>query len=312
MKKSALSLLSFATAQAQGFRTLRKANIPTAALDARVLLAFAAQVSQKDLIVHSARQLTASKYQSYLSLLHRRARREPVARILAEREFWGLPFHLGDACLDPRQDSECIVAAALEEASFMALPRQNCRVLDIGVGSGCLLISVLYSLPNAFGLGVDICPLALTIARRNALRHKVARRMQVGFSDFGTLVKERFHIVIANPPYIKGDSIEGLAPEVRTHDPWRALYGGGLGLTSYQRLACQARTLLARNGRLIIELGAGQACDVERIFRTQGFRVVRRLKDLQGHIRGLVLACRGQYLGTARLTGYNKGYYEQR
>jgi release factor glutamine methyltransferase len=218
------------------------------------------------------------------SFIVRRERREPVAYILGRKEFWSLEFEVSPAVLIPRPDSETLIETAL--AAFKANP--PARVLDLGTGSGCLLIALLAAWPRATGMGVDISEAALTLARRNALRHHVAERAEFRLGDWGEGLAERFDLILANPPYIADDAFDRLAPDVRDHEPVRALRAGRQGLDAYRRITGQLPRLLAPQGRAIVEIGFDQAASVKDLFTTAGLEVLKVVKDLGGDDRALV------------------------
>lgn len=201
---------------------------------------------------------------------------ESVARILGEREFYGLAFGLDAATLEPRPDTELLVDLALA-----ALPAGG-RLLDLGTGTGCILLALLSELPAASGLGVDIQPDAVATARLNARQLGLERRAEFREGDWGAGIAERFGLVVSNPPYIPEGDIPGLDPEVRLHDPVAALAGGEDGLAAYRVLARQLPDLLAPGGAFALEVGAGQAESVAGLMAAQGLSDIQVRADLGG------------------------------
>lgn len=216
----------------------------------------------------------------------RRLRREPVARILGHREFWGLRFALSAHTLVPRPDSETVVATALRLVADRGAPL---RLLDLGTGSGCLLVALLCELPRAVGLGVDRSPEALGIARANALRNGTGGRALFALSDWGAPAAGPFDLVLANPPYIATDAFDGLDPEVRDHDPRAALDGGPDGLACYRAILAEAPRVLARDGRAVLEIGFDQERAVRALVERAGLTVLEGARDLGGHVRALAI-----------------------
>jgi release factor glutamine methyltransferase len=216
--------------------------------------------------------------------VRRRAAREPFCYIIGRREFWSLDFEVTPAVLIPRPDSETLVEAALKE--FGATP--PARLIDLGTGTGCLIISLLTEWREATGVAVDISAAALDIARRNAGRLGTAERMTFDCRDFGATCTERFDLVVSNPPYIADGVIETLEPDVRAFEPFLALSGGADGLEAYRQIARTLPGLLLPQGRAILEIGFDQAERVTRILENQGLRVIRIVKDLGGHDRVVV------------------------
>ena len=190
--------------------------------------------------------------------------------------------------LDPRPDTETIVEAALDWLTTRGLRQERLRILDIGTGSGALLLALLSELPNAAGIGTDLSIDALSIARINAHRHELASRASFICCDLAASLRGPFDLMVSNPPYIATGEIGRLAPEVRDHDPRLALDGGADGLEAYRAIAGDARRLLAERGRLIVELGQGQSDMVSRVFTQAGLAVDEEpRRDLSGINRAL-------------------------
>jgi len=221
---------------------------------------------------------------TFQSFIARREKREPVAYILGRREFWSLELEVTPAVLIPRPDTETLVEAALTE--FKQSP--PARVLDLGTGSGAILIALLKEWPRAIGIGVDKSAAALAVAGRNALRHGVADRMDLREGDWSKGITERFDLVISNPPYIGEDEFAHLDPDVRDHEPVEALLSGQDGLKDIERIAKALPDLMTAHGRVIVEIGYKQAAGASHIFTTAGLEIVRMAKDLAGHDRALV------------------------
>lgn len=216
----------------------------------------------------------------------RRLAGEPVWRILGEREFWGLPFRLSAATLEPRPDSETLVEAVLDQ---MAGRRQEpLAILDLGTGTGCLLIAVLSEFPMATGLGIDLSPEACETARRNAEANGVAERCLFQQGSWTAGLDRRFDLILSNPPYIRTDDIETLDVSVRDHDPRLALDGGDDGLGPYRIFAETLPGVLAPDGVVVLEIGAGQEADVIALMRAGGFVWRGSRRDLGGHPRALI------------------------
>ncbi len=259
-----------------------------AAADARILVAHALSLTRAQLLAQSDRELEPREVDAISARAARRLAREPVSRIIGSREFWGLKLEITPAVLDPRPDTETIVEAALDWLTTRGLRHERLRMLDIGTGSGALLLALLSELPNAVGIGTDISIDALSIARINAHRHELASRSHFICCDLAAAVRGPFELIVSNPPYIATDEIERLAPEVRDHDPRLALDGGADGLDAYRAIAGDARRLLAERGRLIVELGQGQSDMVSRLFTQAGLAVDEEpRRDLSGINRAL-------------------------
>jgi release factor glutamine methyltransferase len=237
-------------------RQFNAAGLDTPELDARVLVGHALALDHAALMAQSERRLTDEEADAIARLMQRRLDREPVARIVGAKEFWGLPLSLNADTLVPRPDTETVVEAALAAlGSDRTRPR---RIADLDTGSGALLLALLSELPAAQGVGTDISVAALRCARSNASVLGLARRADFIACDHGAALGGNFDLVVANPPYVASADIAVLPPEVRDFDPRRALDGGPDGLAAYRAIAADARRLLAPEGVLVIELGAGQ------------------------------------------------------
>ncbi len=265
---------------------LRMAKLETPELDARVLVKEALRLSDAELIAAQDRPASPEGITTIESMISRRIAGEPVARILGHKEFWGLRFDLGVDTLVPRPETETLVDAALA-----AFGRGGpAHVLDLGTGTGCLLLAVLSEFPEARGLGVDLARRAVEIAEANSVRLGLAGRAQFKVSNWDAKVDGAFDLILSNPPYIPEREIAKLPLEVRLHDPALALNGGKDGLGAYRSLADVAVRRLAPKGVLIAELGAGQEVAVAAIMAGSGLIVDRPARpDLAGIPRALVV-----------------------
>lgn len=265
--------LSLQLAQARAAQVLRDGGIDTAALDARALLRAATGLSFEALIVNGRAPLSPPSAERLEGYVARRLAGEPVSRIRGTREFYGRDFKIDRNTLDPRPDTETLVAAVLDLAGSDGLLGRPLRLLDLGTGSGCILVTLLAELPEAAGTGTDINPGALEMARDNAAAHGVADRALFVASDWFQGLTGRYDIIVSNPPYVASAEIAGLAPEVARHDPLAALDGGADGLDAYRRIAASAPQFLAPGGALIVEIGYTQAESVADIFGAGGLIV---------------------------------------
>jgi release factor glutamine methyltransferase len=267
-------------------RALAQAGIDGAALDARLLVLAALGIDAAALATRGDEPLTQDEAARLDGFGRRRARREPVARILGEREFWGLPFAVSPDTLVPRPDTETVVATVLD-----LVPDRNeaLVIADLGTGSGCLLVALLHECPNAFGIGIDRSLPALATARGNARANGVGARAAFAAADWAACLKGPCEIVVSNPPYIRRDVIAGLAADVRDHDPLLALDGGEDGLDAYRTILPQAAGLLAPEGLLAVEIGYDQEADLRRLAPSCGLDVLRVSPDLSGHPRCVAL-----------------------
>jgi release factor glutamine methyltransferase len=269
---------------------LRAADVPDPRRDARLLLAAAAQISTEKIFARPESAVAPEAVVKFQEYVARRTAREPVSRILGRREFWSLDFALSPATLDPRPDSECLIEAAIEFAGDLHSQgnRRGLRLLDLGTGSGCLLLAALASLPKASGVGVDISRRALDTASANAAALGLASRAQFLCSNWTKGVTGQFDIVLTNPPYIARADIDGLAPEVSDYEPKAALDGGEDGLDAYRRLAPMIFSCLEPGGIALIEVGEGQADAVKSLLKSAEFGHIASKSDLSGIERCII------------------------
>lgn len=227
-----------------------------AALDARLLMQHVLNLDHSGIILHSERVLTEGEYSAALPLINRRLQREPIARILGLREFWSLPFLIEDETLEPRPDTETLVEAAL---SAVPDQKQALRLLDLGTGTGCVLLSLLHELKFATGVGVDVSIGAVKTARTNGAQLGLDHRSNFIVSDWFSNVEGVFDLIVANPPYIPSNELTKLEPEVALYDPLRALDGGQNGLRAYEAIVAQISFYCSDHCWVLFECGANQA-----------------------------------------------------
>jgi release factor glutamine methyltransferase len=266
---------------------LAEAGIETPKRDARVLLCEAAEIDHAALLRDPDARLGDDAAARLRAFVERRLKREPVSRILGRREFWGLRLRITRDVLDPRPDTETLVAAAIETLSDRR--GDKLRILDLGTGSGALLCACLSEFPRAFGIGVDQQESACRIARENLASCGLAGRSAVLCGNWGAALAGGFDLVVANPPYIASGAIETLAPEVRDHDPRPALDGGPDGLAAYRAIAADLSRLSAPHGLAVVEIGHDQAESAPACFGQAGWHPILLKHDLENQPRALVL-----------------------
>lgn len=256
---------------------LRAAGIDQPARDARVLLAHAARIEAARVTLIAPEDLAPDIGERYDQLIALRAVRVPVSHLVGERAFYGRRYKVSSDVLDPRPETETLIEAAL------AAPFE--RVLDLGIGSGCILITLLAENPLATGLGVDLSEAACLQASANAVLHRVQARADITQSDWFSDVDGRFDLIVSNPPYIALDEMSGLQEEVRRHEPEMALTDGGDGLGAYRAIAAQVRDYLTPDGRVLLEIGPTQANDVMDLMAAAGLGGLGVIADLDGRPR---------------------------
>ncbi len=280
MMETARSALQRATA------LLNRAGIDGAERDARVLLAFAMDIDRVQLGLRLDDVLPNSAGYQFDQIIALRGCHKPVSHITGKRDFWAHEFLVTDDVLDPRPDTETLVALALEH------PFE--RLLDLGTGSGVIALSLLAEQQNSKAVATDICEKALDVASRNAVRLKLSKRVQFMQSNWFDQVQGRFDLIVSNPPYISEGEMANLAPDVVDWEPHLALTPGGDGLDAYRQIATALPDFLTKNGRAIFEIGFNQAKAVEEIFTNAGFQQAKIYKDLSGNDR--ILAINAKFL----------------
>lgn len=262
----------------EGTRALRAAGIPGPERDARLLLAEAIDLPVSRLTLEPDWPVTTQQAKVFHAYLARRVAREPVSRILQRRDFWGRAFEVTSDVLDPRPETESLIAKALEGQA-------PARLIDLGCGSGIIGVTLLAEWPAALGVATDISPPCLEVAKRNALAHGVQDRVTFQKSDWFAQVDGPFDLIVSNPPYITEDEMAHLDPDVALHDPHLALTPGGDGLAPYRVLAQGAMQHLTDVGRILVEIGWKQGTDVAQIFVEAGLKSVEVYPDLDGRDR---------------------------
>lgn len=264
---------------------LRRAGLETARLDARLLLGYAAGITQEALMGYPERAVDGDALARYRTYIERRARHEPLAYVTGEKEFWGMTLSVTAHTLIPRPDSETLVDTVVK-----GVPDRDAllRILDLGTGSGCLLLALLKELPNAHGIGVDINPEAVAQAARNAQAVGLESRSRWQVGCWMAEVSGLFDVVVSNPPYIPAEEIAALAPEVADYEPHLALNGGTDGLSCYRQILSELGGVLSPGGIAAFEIGVGQGGAVKEIGIYAGLRFVMSAHDLAGIERCVV------------------------
>jgi release factor glutamine methyltransferase len=289
--KDGVSVTEATQLMAQAFSL---ASIEDAGIDARALICHALRIDRARLLADSDRVLEAREVAALQALAARRLKREPVSRIRGRKEFWNLMLEVTPAVLTPRPETETVVEAALDALAHDGRKTARLQILDIGTGSGCLLLALLSELSNATGLGTDISESALEVARANAERNGLQDRCSFVACDIVKGIEGAFDLIVSNPPYVAHGDIATLVPEVRDYAPQLALDGGADGLACYRAIARQAPHLMADHGRLIVELGAGQEAAVRALLTEANLRVGAARADLAGIPRALSAEFRPQ------------------
>jgi release factor glutamine methyltransferase len=265
-----------------------EAGLDDPAADARVLVAGLLGLSLADMLSRGDTPVSAERAALVVAAIARRLAREPVHRILGEREFYGLTLQLSAGTLEPRPDTEILVDSVIVYLKRLAIAYENIHILDIGTGTGAICLALLSECPTAQGVGTDISADALETAERNAERNGLAGRFQTRKGSWFETVQGRFHAIVSNPPYIASSVIPTLAPEVKMFDPPAALDGGLDGLDAYRAIAAGAGDFLHPDGIVGLEIGYDQRVDVTSIFEGAGFTLLEAARDYGHNDRALL------------------------
>jgi len=266
-------------------KRLEAAGVDTPVLDARLLLEAGAGVSRLEIVTDPRREMSDAQVDAVNALTKRREAREPVSHIVGHKHFWTLDLDVNADVLTPRPETEFVVEAGLQAT----LPANAAhRILDLGAGSGAIILALLKDRPNATGVAVDISERALDVVRKNAVKLGVADRLEIRQNDWAKDLDERFDLVVSNPPYIRTSDIEGLAPEVSRFEPHLALDGGEDGFVAYRIIAAALPRLLKAGGTFALEVGLGQAEGVKALVEAEGLIAEEPRRDLAGIPRVVV------------------------
>jgi release factor glutamine methyltransferase len=282
---------TLAAVLAEARKRLAIGNIDDPALEARMIVEHCTGTDRRDAIASPGRIVASEQIAAIDRALARRLAGEPVHRIFGWRDFYGLRLKLSPDTLEPRPDTETLVDAVVPLLREIAEREGRCSVLDLGTGTGAIALAIAANVPETVVTATDVSAGALAAATENAAANRLAERFVPLLSNWFSAINGKFHAIVSNPPYIPADEINGLQPEVRLHDPRRALDGGADGLDAYRAIAEGAAIHLESDGIVAVEVGEGQRRDVQRIFAEAGYRMVSVHRDLAGTER-VLLFCR--------------------
>jgi release factor glutamine methyltransferase len=266
-----------------GSQKLKKNNVSSYRLDSEILLAKALNKKREEILI-SLNQKVGSKFiRSFNQLIKRRSLKEPIAYILKEKEFWSKNFFVTKDTLIPRPETELMV-----EKVVNIYKKKNIYMLDIGTGSGCILISLLSELKNSLGMGVDISKKAIQIAIKNSIKHKLEDRAQFFRKSFKEIYGSKFDLIVSNPPYIRKKDIKNLDDDIKKFEPKLALDGGNDGLDVIKKVIYKSKSILKLNGMLALEIGNEQFKIVSKILKNNKFRIRFLVKDYRDNIRSIL------------------------
>jgi release factor glutamine methyltransferase len=275
---------------AESRQRLAESGIADPATDARLLVAGLLKLSPTEMLTKAGEALAPEDADAIRGAVTRRIAREPVHRILGEREFYGLPLSLSAGTLEPRPDTEILVDTMLPYLRDLAKSEGHIHILDLGTGTGAICLALLSECPEASGIGSDISADALGTARSNAERNQLQDRFEAVQSNWFENIRGSFHVIVSNPPYIASNVIHNLAPEVTKFDPAAALDGGPDGLDAYRAIAKDAARFMRPEGIVGLEIGYDQRNDVTTVFEAKGFKCLKSVKDYGQNDRVLVFA----------------------
>ena len=257
-------------------KELEQQGILTSKLDVKILLSYLLNIDSKELIMYFNQHIEQKFINTFNQLLKRRLNREPIANIVNKKSFWSYDFFVNENVLTPRNDSEILIEAVLSNYNNM---QEGLKILDLGTGSGCLVLSLLKMYKNASGSAVDISEKALKVAKQNAENLKI-NNIKFLKNNWNDNIEDKFDIIISNPPYIPTKEIKELEPEVNKFNPLLALDGGEDGLNCYRYLAKSLDKNLKENTKIFLEIGKNQEKDIEKIFNENGYKLLKMYKDL--------------------------------
>ncbi len=270
--------------------SLKKVGVKTSLLDSRLLLQEVLKISYEELLVSATRVVNDEEYKLFQEYMLRRLKREPISKILQRKDFWKYRFKTTEATLDPRPESETLIESVLAEYKDK---NRELKILDLGTGTGCLVLTLLKEFPKATGLGVDASMEALKVAGENAQTLEISDRINFVKGNWTSGITDKFDIIISNPPYIKTNQIDYLSDEVRLFDPKGALDGGQDGISAYREILNNIEKVMDKHARIFFEIGKWQEEEVTKLIKEKGFEVHEVRKDI---------------LGIPRIIAFNKPY----
>jgi len=263
---------------------LKKSNIPSASLDCELLLSSSLNISRELLFMNHSEKINDIQLKEFYNLLDRRKKKEPIAYILNKKEFWNNSFYVNKNVLIPRPDTEILIEQILKNYS----KNDSLSVLDIGTGSGCIVLSLLKLFKNFKGVAIDISKKALNVAKYNAKMHQLDNRVKFFKSSVDNFLKGKYDLIVSNPPYIKQLDFKNLERDISEYEPSLALKGGIDGLTVIRRVIKKSSKLLKRGGKLVLEIGYDQMYQSKQVLRKQGFYINKITKDYSNNYRCIV------------------------
>tara|TARA_E500000178_G_scaffold337010_1_gene375679 strand:- start:1021 stop:1860 length:840 start_codon:yes stop_codon:yes gene_type:complete len=268
-----------------GSDLLKEKQITSNILDSEILLSKTLNKSREEILVNLDQIINEKNFLVFKEYLNRRSKNEPIAYILKEKEFWSKKFSVNKHTLIPRPETELLVDKILELHNG-----KKPSILDIGTGSGCIIISLLINLKNSNGIGIDISKNAILTAEINALKHKVSNRLKFLNRSFNDIFGKKFDLIVSNPPYIERKDIKNLSEDIKKYEPRMALDGGNDGLDLIKKIIYKSKYILRNNGTLALEIGNEQIKKVSKLLIDNNFRIKNVIKDYKKNAR-CIIAC---------------------
>jgi len=263
-----------------GSKFLKENKIPSSILDSEILLSKTLNKTREEILTNIDQKIDKKKFLLFKKYLQRRSKNEPIAYILGEKEFWSSTFYVNNNTLIPRPETELLVDKLLE-----FYRNKNISILDIGTGSGCIIVSLLINLKKSIGFGVDISKDAISIATKNSIKHKLANRIKFSTQSFEKIFNKKFDLIVSNPPYIERKDIKNLSDDIKNYEPRMALDGGNDGLDLIRKVIYKSKEILKIKGTLALEIGNEQIKKVSKILVDNNFRIKHVIKDYKNNVR---------------------------
>jgi release factor glutamine methyltransferase len=266
-----------------GTKELQQKNIGTSRLDSELLLSKILNKKREEVLINLNQKISKRDFSKYKNYIKRRSQKEPIAYILKEKEFWNKSFFVSSDTLIPRPETELLVEKLIE-----IFKDKQISILDIGTGSGCILISLLGELINSRGVGIDISKKALVVAKKNAKKHKISNNIKFVYKSLNHKICQKFDLIVSNPPYIESNQIEYLMEDVKNFEPRIALDGGNDGLDLIKKVIYKTNYILKYKGMLALEIGNEQFKKVSEILIKKNFKIVHIIKDFKDNVRCII------------------------
>ena len=263
-----------------GSNLLKEKKIPSFILDSEILLSKILNKTREDILINLDQKIDTKNISAYKEYLQRRSNNEPIAYIIGEKEFWSKKFYVNKATLIPRPETELLVDKTLK-----IYKQKKISILDIGTGSGCIIISLLSGLKDSNGVGIDISKNAILTAKKNAIKYKLTKRVKFFNKSLNDIFSKKFDLIVSNPPYIDSKDIKNLSDDIKRHEPRIALDGGNDGLDLIKKVIYKSKDILKRKGMLALEIGNEQIKKVSKILIDNNFRIKHVIKDYKNNVR---------------------------